>query len=91
MFIDSIKINGNDYLRLVNSIRVENKKGYKVSQKKVIFHIGPLTRYDDGQPNYLERLRNSFRAGIPLIPSLEQYKSRVADRNPMLNKVGGVR
>jgi hypothetical protein len=73
MFIETVKNNGRDYLRLVNSLRVANKDGYKVSQKKVILSIGPLARYDDGQPGYLERLRKSFRAGIPLIPSLAQY------------------
>ena len=73
MFIETVKNSGKDYLRLVNSIRVTNKNGYKVSQKKVILNIGPLARFDDGQPNYLERLRQSFRAGIPLIQSLEPY------------------
>ena len=73
MFIEIVKNSGKDYLRLVNSIRVENKDGYKVSQKKVILNIGPLARFDDGQPSYLERLRKSYRAGNPLIPSLEPY------------------
>jgi hypothetical protein len=39
----------------------------------VILNIGPLEKFDDGLPNYLERLRKSFRAGMPLIPSLEPY------------------
>lgn len=56
MFIEIVKNSGKDYLRLVNSVRVTNKAGYKVSQKKVILNIGPLERYDDGQPDYLERL-----------------------------------
>ena len=56
MFIETVKNSGKDYLRLVSSIRVENKDGYKVSQKKVILNIDPLARYDDGKPNYLERL-----------------------------------
>ena len=73
MFIDVSKNNGKDYLRLVNSIRVANKDGYKIPQKKVVLNIGPLARFDDGQPNYLERLRKSFRAGTPMIPSLGQY------------------
>jgi len=73
MFIETVKNSGKDYLRLVNSIRVENKDGYKISQKKVILNIGPLTRFDDGNPDYLERLRKSFKAGQPLIPILEPY------------------
>ena len=73
MFIDLNKNNGKDYLRLVESVRVTNKNGYKVSQKKTILNIGPLDRFDDGEPDYIGRLRKSFRAGNPLIPALRPY------------------
>ena len=36
MFIEIVQNNGNPYIRLVQSVRVINKSGYKVSQKKVI-------------------------------------------------------
>lgn len=75
MFIETVKNNGKDYLRLVNSVRVTNKNGYKVSQKKVILNIGPLDRFDDGLPDYMLRLRKSFKAGSPLIASLLPYCS----------------
>lgn len=75
MFIECVKNSGKNYLRLVNSVRVTNKDGYKVSQKKVILNIGPLARYDDGQPDYLARLKASFKAGNPLIPELLPYCS----------------
>ena len=70
MFIEVVQNNGNKYLRLVQSVRVTNKAGYKVSQKKVICNIGPLARYDDGQPDYVGRLKQSFKDGDPLIPEL---------------------
>ena len=73
MFIDLNKNNGKDYLRLVESVRVTNKNGYKVSQKKTILNIGPLDRFDDGEPDYIGRLRKSFKAGNPLIPALKPY------------------
>jgi transposase len=73
MFIDVIKNNGKPYLRLMKSARVKNDKGVKVARKTVISYIGPLEKFDDGQPDYLERLRRSFRAGVPLIESLKQY------------------
>jgi transposase len=73
MFIDTSKNNGKDYLRLVKSKRELNAQGEKVSRKTVILNIGSLDKFDDGEPNYLARLRESFRAGIPLIPSLESY------------------
>ncbi|MDR3287880.1 MAG: IS1634 family transposase [Peptococcaceae bacterium] len=73
MFIDVFKNNGKDYLRLANSKREQNDKGQKVARKRVLLNIGPLEKFDDGQPDYLQRLRQSFRAGIPLIPSLAPY------------------
>ncbi len=75
MFIETVQNNGNKYLRLVQSIRTVNKDGYKVSNKKVILNIGPLSRFDDGQPDYVERLKKSFKAGTPLIPALLPYCS----------------
>jgi transposase len=73
MFIEKVKNSGVDYLRLVNSVRVRNKNGYMVSNKKVILNIGPLSRFDDGTPDYLARLKESFKAGVPLIESLLPY------------------
>lgn len=73
MFIEVVQNNGNKYLRLVQSVRVTNKSGYKVSQKKVIKNIGPLSRFDDGQPDYVKRLKASFKSGAPLIPDLLPY------------------
>jgi hypothetical protein len=31
-----------------------------------------LTRFDDGLPDFIGRLRKSFKAGDPLIPSLNR-------------------
>ncbi|MBQ6518435.1 MAG: IS1634 family transposase [Anaerolineaceae bacterium] len=73
MFVEVVQNNGNKYLRLVQSVRVTNKAGYKVSQKKVVFNIGPLSKYDDGEPNYVERLKESYKEGKPLIDSLLPY------------------
>lgn len=73
MYVESFKNNGIPYLRLVRSDRVTNKKGIKTATKTVVLNIGPLSRYDDGQPNYVERLKKSFKAGNPLISVLLPY------------------
>ncbi len=78
MFIECVKNNGIPYLRLVEGIRVTNKDGYRTSQKKLILSIGPLSRYDDGQPDYVARLKKSFKDGDPLIPALKPYCSEPA-------------
>jgi hypothetical protein len=73
MFIDVFNNNGKDYVRLAKSTRVLNNKVAKASRKIVVLNIGPLDKFDDGQPDYLSRLRKSFRAGRPLIAALEPY------------------
>lgn len=73
MYVECFTNNGKPYLRLVQSVRVTNKAGKKVPQKQVVFNVGPLDRFDDGQPGYVERLKKSFQAGAPLIPALEPY------------------
>lgn len=73
MFVEKVKNNGTDYLRLVEGVRIANKDGYKTTHKKVILNIGPLKRFDDGQPDYVDRLKKSFKAGNPLIPALLPY------------------
>ena len=73
MHIDVTDNNGKPYLKLVKSVRVENSAGKKVSRKKIIFSIGPVDRFDDGKPDFVGRLRRSFKAGQPLIASLEPY------------------
>ena len=70
MYVEMTKNNGTDYLRLVRNDRILNSKGIKTSTKKVVYNIGPLSRFDDGQPDYVERLKKSFKAGCPLIPAL---------------------
>ena len=75
MYVESFKNNGIPYLRLVRNDRVTNKNGIKTSTKTVVLNIGPLSRFDDGQPDYVDRLKRSFKAGDPLIPSLLPYCS----------------
>lgn len=73
LFVEKVKNNGTDYLRLVEGVRIANKNGYKTTHKKVILNIGPLSRFDDGKPDYVDRLKKSFKAGNPLIPALLPY------------------
>lgn len=73
MYVECFKNNGIDYLRLVQSHRVKNTKGIKTARKKVVYNIGPLSKFDDGKPDYVERLKKSFKAGNPLILSLKKY------------------
>lgn len=72
MHIEKYKTNGKYYLRLVENKRIE-KDGQSVNRKKLVLSLGRYDQYDDGQPDYMERLRESFRVGNPLIPALQEY------------------
>ena len=72
MHIEKYKTNGKYYLRLVENKRVVCH-GESVNRKKLILSLGRYDQYDDGEPNYLERLRQSYRDGRPLIPALNDY------------------
>ena len=71
MFIECFKNNGKDYLRVTEVFRDGSSTGPKC-RRRVIKNIGPLDRFDDGEPGYLERLRSSFRDGRPIIESLSE-------------------
>ena len=73
MFIVVNRCNGKKYLRLVNSVRVKNSDGYTVPRQEIVLNIGFLEKFDDGQTDYVERLRRSFKAGQPLIRELQPY------------------
>lgn len=75
MYVEKTKNNGIDYLRLVKSQRVINSKGIKTATKSVVYNIGPLSKFDDGEPDYVQRLKISFKNGKPLIPELQRFCS----------------
>ena len=72
MHIECFKLNGVDYFRLAESFSVQIG-GSSKQKKRVVANIGPLKRFDDGKPDYLARLRQSFREGNPLISELVPY------------------
>ena len=75
MFIEKFSNNGIPYLRLVQSQRFTKPDGSRSVRKKYIYNIGPLAKFDDGQPDFLDRLKDSFKRGDPLIPALLPYCS----------------
>lgn len=67
--------NGTKYIRVVESVWVE-RNGQKTTRKRTIKNVGPLSRYDDGKPDFEKRLKASFQEGHPLIPELIPYVSK---------------
>lgn len=73
MHIEKFTVCRRPYLRLVESERRLSRNGKPISGKRLVLGLGPLSRHDDGKPDYLGRLRQSFREGRPLIPELLPY------------------
>ena len=84
MYVEAFKNNGIDYLRLVESKRVLDSKGVKTARKFVVLNIGPLSKFDDGKPEYIERLKKSFKSGNPIISSLMPYSN--TESSPIVHK-----
>ena len=80
MFIEINDNNGIKYLRLVESKRAFTKTGKPTCKKNIILTIGRLDNFDDGKPDYIKRLKDSFKNGNPLIPSLLPYVEKKATR-----------
>lgn len=73
MFVEKCINNGIPYLRLVEATYAKTKDGKPTCKKKTILSIGPLAKFDDGKPDYVKRLKESFKCGQPLIDSLRPY------------------
>ena len=73
MHIEKFTVCQRPYLRLVESKRRLSRNGKPMSGKRLVLGLGPLSRHDDGKPDYLARLRQSFREGRPLIAALLPY------------------
>ena len=58
--IECVKNNGKPYLRLAESRYI---KDIGKQKKFVIKNLGPLSKFDDGKPDFLKRLRKKFKNG----------------------------
>lgn len=58
--IECYKNHGIDYLRICEAIYVPDLKRQK---KQTLKNIGPLSKYDDGKPDFLKRFREKWKNG----------------------------
>ena len=82
MYIDCVTNNGKPYLRVAESYTTK-ADGVRKSRKRTIRNLGPLSRFDDGQPDFLARLKKSFLEGHPIIDGL----SDLLESQPLSRKV----
>jgi transposase len=75
MYIDKVKNSGKPYLRVAESYSAK-VGGVRKNRKRTVRNIGPLARFDDGKPDFLKRLRQSFKDGAPIIDGLDDLAAR---------------
>ena len=83
MYIACTKNHGIDYLQVHESYSIK-ENGVVKNRSRLIRNIGPLSRFDDGKPDYLKRLRQSFKDRRPLIENLSDL---VASDSPRKKRV----
>lgn len=76
MHLEIMNNNNTKYIRLARSYRVFDKDSNKYKVKKETKSIGPVSKFDDGKPDFIERLKASFSAGTPIIKELEPYVNK---------------
>ena len=78
MFIECAKMKGRSpYLRVAETY-TETRDGVAKTKKRIVKSIGPLPNFDDGKPDFVKRLKESFKNGTPIIEGLEE----LAKSNP---------
>ena len=74
MFLEIANNNGTKYIRVCEAVRVIDPVTKKsLPKKKTIKNIGPASRFDDGKPDFLKRLKASYNAGNPIIDELKPF------------------
>jgi transposase len=64
--------NGIKYLQVQESHYEISADGKARQKRRVVKNLGPLSRFDDGQPEFLSRLRASFKNGHPILRELDE-------------------
>lgn len=78
MYLDCFKNCGKDYLRIVNNKYSNNNGKVKVS-RITIKNLGYLSKYDDGKPDLLKRLRQQFKEGT--LVDLDELNHSLKEKN----------
>lgn len=74
MFLEIANNNGTKYIRVCESVRIIDPVTKKsLPKKKTIKNVGPVSRFDDGKPDFIERLKASYAAGNPILDELKPF------------------
>ena len=74
MFLEIANNNGTRYIRVCEAVRVPDpRSGKLIPRKKTVKNIGPVSKFDDGDPDFIERLKASYAAGNPILEELKPF------------------
>ena len=75
MYLDCFKCHGKPYLRIVENYHViEN--GQKKQKRRTIKNLGYLDKYDDGQPDFVNRMKEKLKNGELKIDGIDSKEFR---------------
>jgi len=83
MFLDCFKNTGKPYLRIVEGKYVKREDGSVTVKRNTIKNLGPLSKYDDGKPDLLKRLREQFKNGE--LVNLEEINATIKEKTPVIS------
>ncbi len=61
MYLEFYNNNGSRSVRIVRASYEPNSKGVMTSKKKYVMFLGPVSRFDDGKPDFEARMREDFK------------------------------
>ncbi|MEG1892839.1 MAG: IS1634 family transposase [Bacilli bacterium] len=70
MYLDCFKCHGKPYLRIVENYTILDGTIRK-SKRKTIKNLGYLEKYDDGEPNFIQRMKKNLKSGNLKIDGLD--------------------
>ena len=74
-YINCSKSGNKKYLQVVEATYVKRPDGSSTIKRKVLKNLGALEKWDDGKPDFLERLRTQFKNGELHIDGLDEVYS----------------
>ena len=86
MYLDCFKNCGKPYIRIMQNY-YNNIDGKIKITRKTIKNLGPLSKYDDGKPNLLIRLREKFKNGELVTLENIEIPSRDENKNISLDEI----
>lgn len=81
MHIECTKNSGKSYLRIVEG-KYTNENGKVKIKKNVLKNLGPLSKFDDGKPDFLKRFREKFKNGE--LDFCKEFNIEISEKKQMI-------